>query len=281
MLHIGDPSRPYKGHQFKYGDIMYNTADPLMITEGKYVGPSGWPGQIAQLKGGSSQVTQLYATLGGDGSSVIDFQTIKTIYNNNHQSFSGTDLEKNFRVFRKTFPAVDGIDMDCEETYDVPSFVAFCKMLIGFGFGITFCPYIMMDFWTGALVQIEKDHPRAVKWWNLQCYDGGGNNDPQTWANAIKNAFPGRQTNGYIVAGDWARFYDPNSNSWGGDCPPSLQAKFSGFSSEPCIGGGFVWSLDAIRSTMNAQPAWGSNGCGSADISLAGYVAAIRKGLGV
>ena len=46
------------------------------------------------------------------------------------------------KSFAATFPAIDGIDMDCEETYDVPSFAAFCKMLIGIGFGITFCPYI-------------------------------------------------------------------------------------------------------------------------------------------
>ena len=70
-----------------------------------------------------------------------DFETIKTIYNDNNNSFSGTQLEKNCKVFRATFPAIDGIDMDFKEAYDLPSFVDFCKMLIGMGFDITFCPY--------------------------------------------------------------------------------------------------------------------------------------------
>ena len=89
--------------------------------------------------------------------------------------FCGTQLEKNCEVFRATFPAIDGIDMDCEETYDLPSFVAFSKMLAGMGFNLTFCPYDtnQMNFWTTALVQIEQAYPDVVKWWNLQCYDGG------------------------------------------------------------------------------------------------------------
>ena len=134
---------------------------------------------------------------------VHDFQTIQTIYNDNNNSFSGTQLEKNCEVFRATFPAIDGIDMDCEETYDLPSFVAFSKMLAGLGFNLTFFPYDtnQMNFWTTALVQIEQAYPDVVKWWNLQCYDGGGGNNPQDWSDAIAKAAPGRQTQGYILAG--------------------------------------------------------------------------------
>lgn len=277
MFHIGDPKTGYQ-----YGDIMYNAAKPLVISNGKYVAHfPDWPGQIAKLKGGGTTVTQIYATMGGSPGP-IDFETIKTIYNNNHQSFSGTQLEKNFRVFHATFPAIDGIDMDCEETYDVPSFVAFCKMLIGMGFHITFCPYTRRDeFWIKALVAIEKDHPRAVKLWNLQCYGGGGGNDPQVWANAIKKAFPGRQTDGYIVAGDWVRTYDPKNHYWFGDCPQTMQQKFAGISKQPCLGGGFIWDLDSIRAALNPPSGAPDNGCSGAGILLADYVTVVRKGLGV
>jgi hypothetical protein len=131
-------------------------------------------------------------------------------------------------VFRATFPAIGGIDIDCEDTYDPPSFVAFCKMLIGMGFHITFCPFTNTDFWANALVQIDKAYPNAVKWWNLQCYDGGGENKPQDWADAIAKAAPGHQNEGYIVAGDWVRFYDPDWKSWRGHCPNAMEQLFSG-----------------------------------------------------
>jgi hypothetical protein len=142
--------------------IIFNNDDPIVIRDGKYIAAPDWPGHITELKGLGSKVTQLYACFGGAPPWVHDFATIKKIYNDNNNSFSGTQLEKNCEVFRATFPAIDGIDMDCEETYDPPSFVDFCKMLTGMDFHITFCPYTMTEFWTKALVQIEKAHPHVV-----------------------------------------------------------------------------------------------------------------------
>jgi hypothetical protein len=184
LFHIGNPNNVSGQH---WGDIIFN-GSPMVVSQGSYVADSSWPGNIAQLKQEGS-VTRIYASFGG-GPPVVDFGTIKTIYEENGNSFSGTMLETNFRVFRETFTAIDGIDMDCEETYDQPSFVAFCEMLIGMGFDITFCPYAQweMSFWTGSLAAIESNNPGAVKWWNLQCYDGGGGNDPRDWAADIRNA---------------------------------------------------------------------------------------------
>ena len=174
-----------------------------------------WPGQIAQLKQrGSSTVTQLYACFGGGGT-VQDFSTIKQIFDGNNGTFKGTQLQKNLEVFRQTFPAFDGIDMDCEDEYDLPSFVAFCEMMIGMGFDITFCPYMAQEFWNEALKRIDKAHPGTkVKWWNLQCYDGGNGNNPADWS-------PPGAPPGYIIPGDWVRFWDPQHSRWVGDCPRS------------------------------------------------------------
>jgi hypothetical protein len=211
------------------------------------------------------------------------FRNHQEVYNDNNNSFSGTQLEKNCEVFRATFPAIDGIDMDCEETYDLPSFVDFSKMLIGMGFHITFCPYKKMNFWTTALVQIEKAYPHAVKWWNLQCYDGGAENSPQVWANAIAKAAPSYQTEGCIVAGDWVRFYDPDPawKSWRGDCLKPMEQLFSGFRKQSCVGGGFIWSLDLIRDSENRTPSQG-NGCGgNHPIMATDYIKIIKRGLGL
>jgi hypothetical protein len=281
MFHIGNPAVK-AGTQL--GDIIFNGDDPLVIRDGKYVAASDWPGHIAELKAPGSKVTKLYACFGGAPPWVHDFQTIQTIYNDNNNSFSGTQLEKNCEVFRATFPAIDGIDMDCEETYDLPSFVAFSKMLAGMGFNLTFCPYDtnQMNFWTTALVQIEQAYPDVVKWWNLQCYDGGGGNNPQDWSDAIAKAAPGRQTQGYILAGDWVRFYDPDPDwkSWRGDCPNAIEQMFSGFAKQACVGGGFLWSLDLINDSESR--AGSGNGCGGANpIYATDYIEAVKQGLGL
>jgi hypothetical protein len=278
MFHIGNPAVK-AGTQL--GDIIFNNDDPIVIRDGKYIAAPDWPGHITELKGLGSKVTQLYACFGGAPPWVHDFATIKKIYNDNNNSFSGTQLEKNCEVFRATFPAIDGIDMDCEETYDPPSFVDFCKMLTGMDFHITFCPYTMTEFWTKALVQIEKAHPHVVKWWNLQCYDGGGGNNPQDWADAIAKASPGHPTEGYIVPGDWVRFYDPDTASWAGDCPNAMKELFSGFPKQSCVGGGFIWSLDLVRDSENRTPSQG-NGCGgNVPILATDYIKAIKQGLGL
>jgi len=280
MFHIGNPA--VKAGT-RLGDIIFNGDDPTVIRDGKYIAAPDWPGHIKELKGPGSKVTQLYVCFGGAPPWVRDFETIKQIYNDNHNSFSGTQLEKNCQVFRATFPAIDGIDMDCEETYDLPSFVDFCKMLIGMGFHITFCPYNETDFWAEALVRIEKAYPHAVKWWNLQCYDGGEGNNPQDWADAIASASPGRQTGGYIVPGDWVRFYDPNPDKkrWRGDCLNEMEQLFSGYRKQPCVGGGFIWSLDLIRDSENRAPSQG-NGCGgNLPIMAIAYIKAINQGLGL
>jgi hypothetical protein len=230
LFHIGRPDVTGQN----YGDIIFN--DSMTISQGKYVADSSWPNNVAQLKQAGSTVTKVYASIGG-GKGIEDFQTIQKIYQSNGNSFSGTMLEANLQTLRQTFPAIDGIDMDCEDNYDQASFVAFCEMVIGLGFAITFCPYASweMTFWTASLAQIEKQHSGAVKWWNLQCYDGGSGNDPKNWADAITQAIPAFPTNGFILASDWTE-----------DSPSDVTTLLSGFSGEVCLGGGFIWDMDGI-----------------------------------
>jgi hypothetical protein len=276
LFHIGNPE--VRGGT-NLGDIIFNDNDPLVIRGGAYVADPAWPGRIAQLKAPDSLVTKIYASCGGASPPVYDFETIKTIYNKNKQSFSGTQLETNFRTFHETFKAIDGIDMDSEECYDVTSFVAFCKMLIDIGFGITFCPFEHKKFWTDSLKQVEEVHPGAVEWWNLQCYAGGWQEKPDEWAAAIKEAFPERSTDGYILASDWCRFYDPDRQDWSGDCPQDMQKKISGFSKLACFGGAFIWSMDLILASQEGFPVRG-NGCKSQKpILLSDYVNAITQAM--
>ncbi|MBA3487831.1 MAG: hypothetical protein H0T88_11710 [Lysobacter sp.] len=230
------------------GDIYYN--DTLVISQGSYVGDSSWPGLIGSMIGGG--VTKVCASFGGGG--VLDFQTLKRIYEGNGNSYAGTNLLANLNVLRHTFPSISVIDMDCEETYDQPSFVAFCQLLIALGFQISFCPYTWQDFWTGSLAKLNASNPDKVVWWNLQAYDGGAGNEPGQWAAAIGTAIPGFATAGYIVVGDWTN-----------DSPSEVKNLLRGFSNEPSLGGGFMWTLDDMISAG----------------TLDAYGSAIKAGLGV
>lgn len=237
LFHIGRPDIP--GQQ--YGDIIFG-GGPIVIQNGNYLLPDGsWPQAIAKLKGSGSSVTQIYASFGGGGP-VFDYTSLRTIYQQNGNSFAGTAVQKNFQLFRKVFPAIDGIDLDCEDLYDQPSFNAFCQMLVDIGFALTFCPYTNEPFWVNALQAVQQFERAPVKWWNLQCYDGGGGNDPQAWANAIGAQMVGFPTAGFILAG---------ADAGGG--PQGVKSLISGFAGEPSLGGGFLWNLDEILASGSTQ----------------------------
>lgn len=271
LFHIGYPPDQNEA------EIFFN--DLSIIDGGDYKAGPEWPAAIASLKQ-NSPIKEIYASIGG-GEPVVDFATIRKIYEKNGNSFEGTLLKKNLEVFCDNFKMIDGIDMDCEDADDpddpgdLASFVAFCEMLIDMGFGITFCPYKSWrkSFWVDALQRLEQSHKGAVKWWNLQCYDGGDGNDPKDWATAITGAMPEFSTDGFILASDWARFYDKDRQSWGGDCPQAVQTKISPFAAQACVGGAFIWSMDAILH-------WGANtkGCGKA-VGVADYITAGRDAL--
>jgi hypothetical protein len=292
LFHIGYPPGDPPNYQTE-AEIFFNSTS--IIKGGKDAGTlsagfdPAWPQMIAALKE-NSPITRIHASFGG-GSPVVDFTTIKTIFEANNNSFKGTALETNMQLFSETFKEIDGIDMDCEDMYDPASFVAFCEMAIGMGFNLSFCPYTSTDFWTGALAALEKSHPGRVTFWNLQCYAGGAGNVPQSWADAIKHTLPDFDTDGYILAGDWCRqLAQPDANRkdwyWVGDCPPAMEQMFAAFRAPPDapkgqrpIGGGFVWTLDNIigyAASQKLKP--DPDPCSNFGVN--DYIAAIKAGLG-
>lgn len=255
------------------GDISINGMN--LISKGKYIGDTAWPNQLTELKLGGT-IKTLLATFGGWDSA---FANIQEIYNANN-TFEGTQLEQNCKVFRATFPMFDLIDMDVEYPDGQPAgaqecFIAFCKMWIAVGYNLTFCPYENMSFWTNSLIALEQSNPGAVKYWNLQCYAGGAANNPKDWAQAITTAIPGFDVSGYLMASDWTRFW--NGTYWDGACPSELTAFLESFTDEPSVGGGFIWTIDQILSySSDAQEHPDPNPC-AADSDMEAYVAAIKN----
>ena len=137
MFHIGNPAVK-AGTQL--GDIIFNGDDPLVIRDGKYGAASDWPGHIAELKGSGSKVTQLYACFG-------DAFRGSTISKPSRRSTRTTTIPFPGPSWKRIVSLSSHLPRDRRHrhrlrgTYDLPSFVAFCIMLIRLGFNITFCPY--------------------------------------------------------------------------------------------------------------------------------------------
>ena len=266
-------------HPHASGDVWYNNTQ--ILSGGSYIGRAAWPGELLKLN--QSGKIRLLATVGGAPPWVDDFANIKSIYQKNKNSFAGTLLQRNFQVLFDTLPIISEIDMDVEETYDQPSFVAFCQMLNQIGFDITFCPYENDSFWTGSLKALNKTNPGAVRWWNLQCYAGGNRNVPQDWATEITNAIPGFNTTDFILASDWSRFLakpasNPASWYWDGDCPPAVQRSLAQLKAT-CVGGGFIWNIDQILGYAASQKEKADPiPCGN--VGMNDYVTAITQALG-
>lgn len=243
-------------------DITFNNI--LLVSNGQYKGDPAWAGMLLGMIEDDSTIKTLLA-------SIIDsWSVIQDIYNNNNGSFEGTQLQTNFQVLYTSIPAIKIIDMDVEDTYDQTSFVAFCEMLIDIGYDITFCPYTCQKFWVNSLFALNASNPGAVRWWNLQCYDGGTGNDPGEWGNAILQVIPDFDINGYIVAGDWT--YPDNGS---GDCPSAVQGLIAGFNTEAALGGGFLWTIDHIFENQSAKdPAT----CDGTVPTLEDFVQAIQNG---
>ena len=273
------------------GDIAFN--DTLIIsfdqTTGKsnYVGDANWPTVLSGLMGTGSTISQMEASIGGYTTN--DFLNIKNIYNNNNNSFDNTPLKSNFELFKKTFPMITLIDMDAEGpdagNYDQDSFVAFCKMLIAsdIGFDITFCPYENNDFWVNSLQALNgTSNTGPVKWWNLQCYAGGGGNTGTEWAGYITQTIPAFNTDGYILVSDSSRYYNTYDQQWEGDCVPAFTDLMSSMKGETSVSGAFLWNIDQVEDYAASLKKYGPDPeeCSSTNRSLKDYLGAITKGLG-
>lgn len=215
-----------------------------------------WQNPLSQLLEGST-VRQIYASIGG-GDPVRDFTHIAAAYYANNGSFHNTTLEFNLKALKSQFPAITGIDMDIEESYDETAFLAFCKLVRGLGYDISFCPFGSREghgqggfwFFIRMLEAIEKSDwgKGAVKRFNVQYY-ADQSSPPLDYVEAIKERLPDFDTSGFINIGCWARY--KNKDKWEQSCPSGLQellVYFRKLGAEP-IGGAFIWNLDYILET--------------------------------
>ncbi len=223
-------------HVHPEGTLYFN--DTPVVVDGGYVGALDWPGLLAQLKQGRTSVDRLIFSVGGAG--VGDFDSIKALIA--EQGTGSTSiLYRNFAALKSAIPTIDAIDLDDETTYDRDSTVAFCQMLSGLGYSITFCPYWDPDYWVGCLAALDRGSPSPVTGFNLQCYAGGGGNNPQDWIAAVGGAM------GWDAATASA-FVSPGLGS--DSAPSDVEAQLSvwnkGLPPGEGLQGAFLWRYDDL-----------------------------------
>ena len=107
------------------------------------------------------------------------------------------ELLANFGALHQVLSQINGVesvgfDMDYEESGQLSSVVANVTLaLLGkCNCLFTFCPsFDLQNDWITALQQINKSTGiQPVLGYNLQCYAGGGGNDPRTWTANIAKA---------------------------------------------------------------------------------------------
>ncbi|WP_266170130.1 hypothetical protein [Dyella subtropica] len=215
------------GHPHEQADIYYGNT--LIIRNGVYVGPVGWPELVASLLKAPTTVNRVLFSIGG--ADVGDFGNIANLIKK-YGTGPETALYRNFHALKSLFPAIECIDLDDEEQLQASVIVQFSLMLGRIGLKTTFCPYYQPTFWVDCLKQIEKEAPGQVVGFNLQCYSGGGGNEPAQWIAAIRQ-----------VMGDSfpATFVTPGLSS--SQTPDEVREQFEIWRTSG-INSGFLWTYE-------------------------------------
>ncbi len=236
-------------HVSAQGDI---TNQGNLVQNGKYVGNKKWAERLEKLKQNPSSVNRLLFSIWSG-----DFINIKNLIFPNGtdtpQIGPGTTLYESFNALKQAIPSVDGIDFDDESLYDKPTIVAFSRMLSTLGYQVTFCPYTEMIFWVDCLSEIYTNTPSVVTGFNLQCYNGGGENDPKDWVQAIKeNMNNGFDAEGFVYPGAGINWNGATRRNNPGT-PEQIESDFKSWNSEYSLPGGFIWNYDDIESSYTPK----------------------------
>lgn len=198
------------------GDLNYN-GNHLIVQDGKYVGDPRWGARLAALKKSPTTVKRIEVCTGGAGArSWVNIRNLIA----SQGTGPGSILYRNFQAMQKTL-GIDAIDNDDEIDFNISATVTFGNMLASLGMPLTLAPYNNQNYW--ALVKSQLGSKVDTVY--LQCYDGGGGNDPAAW-NPL---FGGLK----VQPGDWDV-----------DSVATVQSKMAGWAAADGVTGGFFWLLD-------------------------------------
>jgi hypothetical protein len=235
-------------HVDAQGNLTYNDPTDNVVTNGVF-NPAfkSLGAEVLLLK--AAGVQKVLIGIGSGGGTNADFTNIVNLMN----AGQGKALQASFSALQAGLNT-DGFDFDIENfNFDdnqvgpVGDFAGLLSTINGKS-TITFCPYNNEGWWVEVLQYIyqKNNNSQLVSWFNLQCYAGGGTNQPQNWVATLAAATNTGVTSpaAFIVPGYWC------TNDYGpGNSPAQIQDIFAGLTkTDPGINGGFIWnSFDIFK----------------------------------
>jgi hypothetical protein len=222
------------------GDIVYpaitsGDVETPLVTNGVYVGGSGYSSLVSGYKTGDTTIDRTEVT-------VSPYTTIQSLVNSAGTG-ANTPLAKNLAALKSAWN-LDAVNNDDEATYDVSSTVQFGALLHNIGFKYTTAPYANIGFWQTITQQINAQNPGQLDRHYLQCYDGGAGNDPADWQNALGMK---------VVPLLWVT---NNAKPADGKTPAQMQSQFTTWYQEDQIAGGGLWNQYDIEQTNTEYSAY-------------------------
>lgn len=170
------------------GDLTYNNVS--LVSNGVANTPVTDPiGKLIKDALASGKAQSIYFSIGAGG--VSDWANIENILNNGGTNLS--NFVQNLGVLVEM--GVDGFDFDYEENIAQPveTIASMGELLYShFKSKVTYCPYHGKSMWIDCLKQtFAKVGSQPVQAFNLQCYSGGGGNNPGQWINSLNSSLSG------------------------------------------------------------------------------------------
>ncbi len=205
------------------GDLNFNGEFPL-TSNGVYVGNQTYPdfpADMAKLKK-AGLVKRVTFSIGS--SNYGDWEDITALVNAQGVGPKSI-LYKDFAALKKAIPALDALDFDDENSYDLATTVKFGVMVGKLGYHVLPDPYVDASYWQSVVSEINKKRPGTVDGVHLQAYAGGQGNSPCSgWDFGKVPVFPGL----------WDKNYTPSQ----------VETIMRGWHKQCGILGGFMWIYD-------------------------------------
>ena len=205
------------------GDLNLNGEFPL-TSNGVYIGAQTHPdfaANMAALKQGN--VKRITLSIGS--SNYGDWEDIAALVQSQGTG-PGSILYQDFQALKTAIPALDAVDFDDENSFDLSTTVQFAVMLGNLGYHTIPDAYDNSSYWTSLVSQINSQLPGTVDGVHLQVYAGGAGNNP---CSSIWNfgSVP-------VLPGLWDH----------AETPKQVQTRMSGWHTDCGISGGFMWIYD-------------------------------------
>ena len=205
------------------GDLNFNGEFPL-TSKGAYIGNKTYPkfpADMATLKK-AGIVKRVTFSIGS--SNYGDWENITALVKAQGVGPKSI-LYKDFVALKKAIPALDAIDFDDENSFNLPTTVKFGVMLGKLGYHVLPDAFDNASYWQSVVSEINKQLPGTADGVHLQAYAGGQGNNPCTgWDFGQVPVFPGL----------WDKDYTPSQ----------VESIMRGWHKECDIIGGFVWIYD-------------------------------------